>query len=184
MVLWVVLWVTWAAGWCARRAAVGRAQARLALSAGTLTRTPAPRTRTHRPRAERDELLQQGFSNWMRRDFSAFVRACEKYGRAALADIAREIESKTEEEVGSGFIVGWWLVLCCAARAGQQVAGWARWVAGAQARLAPPRMPASLAGSPPIPSTPAPHTAGARVRQGLLAALHRDQRPREGELGG
>lgn len=38
----------------------------------------------------------------MRRDFNAFVRACEKYGRQNLADIAREIESKTEEEVGAG----------------------------------------------------------------------------------
>lgn len=27
------------------------------------------------PAAERDTLLQQGFSNWMRRDFNAFVRA-------------------------------------------------------------------------------------------------------------
>lgn len=55
-----------------------------------------------RPAAEREQLLQQGFSNWMRRDFNAFVRACEKYGRHNLADIARDIESKTEEEVGSG----------------------------------------------------------------------------------
>ena len=36
----------------------------------------------------------------MRRDFNAFVRACEKYGRAALADIARDMENKSEEEVG------------------------------------------------------------------------------------
>lgn len=37
----------------------------------------------------------------MRRDFNAFVRACEKYGRHNLADVARDIESKTEEEVGA-----------------------------------------------------------------------------------
>lgn len=28
--------------------------------------------------AEKDKLLQEGFSNWNRRDFNAFVRACEK----------------------------------------------------------------------------------------------------------
>ena len=51
------------------------------------------------PLPERDALLGEGFSNWMRRDFNAFVRACEKYGRASLADIARDIETKSEEEV-------------------------------------------------------------------------------------
>lgn len=63
------------------------------------SRRPGPRT-PGPPGAEREQLLQQGFSNWMRRDFNAFVRACEKYGRHNLADIARDIESKTEEEVG------------------------------------------------------------------------------------
>ncbi|KAL4447228.1 hypothetical protein ABPG77_007261 [Micractinium sp. CCAP 211/92] len=57
--------------------------------------------------AEREQLLQQGFSNWMRRDFNAFVRACEKYGRHNLADIARDIESKTEEEVRAYAKVFW-----------------------------------------------------------------------------
>lgn len=28
--------------------------------------------------AEREELLKGGFSTWNRRDFNAFVRACEK----------------------------------------------------------------------------------------------------------
>lgn len=28
--------------------------------------------------AEKEELLGSGFSNWNRRDFSAFTRACEK----------------------------------------------------------------------------------------------------------
>lgn len=48
---------------------------------------------------ERDELLQQGFSNWNRRDFTSFVRACERYGRHAIPEIAKEIEGKTEDEV-------------------------------------------------------------------------------------
>ena len=64
--------------------------------------TPPHIHHSHPRHPERDELLTQGFSNWMRRDFNAFVRACEKYGRHALADVAREIESKTEEEVGGG----------------------------------------------------------------------------------
>ncbi|EFN58004.1 hypothetical protein CHLNCDRAFT_34395 [Chlorella variabilis] len=57
--------------------------------------------------AERDALLGEGFSNWMRRDFNAFVRACEKYGRASLADIARDIETKSEEEVRAYAKVFW-----------------------------------------------------------------------------
>lgn len=48
---------------------------------------------------EREELLQQGFSNWNRRDFTSFVRACERYGRNAIPEIAKEIEGKTEDEV-------------------------------------------------------------------------------------
>ncbi|PSC72801.1 chromatin-remodeling complex ATPase chain [Micractinium conductrix] len=56
---------------------------------------------------EREQLLREGFSNWMRRDFNAFVRACEKYGRHALADIARDIETKTEEEVRAYAKVFW-----------------------------------------------------------------------------
>ena len=55
--------------------------------------------------AERDLLLESGFSNWNRRDFNAFVRAAEKYGRAALKEIASEIDGKTEEDV--------WTDQCC-----------------------------------------------------------------------
>ncbi len=39
--------------------------------------------------AEKEKLLDTGFSNWNRRDFSAFVRACEKYGRGALDMVSR-----------------------------------------------------------------------------------------------
>lgn len=41
----------------------------------------------------------QGFSSWSRRDFNAFTRACEKYGRHDLKSIASEVEGKTVEEV-------------------------------------------------------------------------------------
>ncbi|CAL8460870.1 g401 [Coccomyxa elongata] len=50
---------------------------------------------------EKEQLLSEGFSNWNRRDFNAFVRACEKYGRNSLADITREVDGKTEEEVST-----------------------------------------------------------------------------------
>uniref|UniRef100_A0A914YR45 Uncharacterized protein n=1 Tax=Panagrolaimus superbus TaxID=310955 RepID=A0A914YR45_9BILA len=48
---------------------------------------------------ERDELLTQGFTEWTRRDFTAFVKASEKYGRTDLDAIATEVENKTKEEV-------------------------------------------------------------------------------------
>ncbi|KAH7616623.1 hypothetical protein Ndes2526B_g08720 [Nannochloris sp. 'desiccata'] len=58
-----------------------------------------PQPLTDAELAERDELLGQGLSNWSRRDFNAFVRACERHGRTALAEIAKEVEGKTEQEV-------------------------------------------------------------------------------------
>ncbi|KAL1197798.1 ISWI chromatin-remodeling complex ATPase CHR17 [Cardamine amara subsp. amara] len=48
---------------------------------------------------EKDQLLEEGFSTWGRRDFNAFIRACEKYGRNDIKSIASEMEGKTEEEV-------------------------------------------------------------------------------------
>jgi hypothetical protein len=43
--------------------------------------------------------VQSGFSNWNRRDFNAFVKAAEKYGRTALTDISAEVDGKSEEDV-------------------------------------------------------------------------------------
>lgn len=37
-----------------------------------------PQPLTEQEVEEREELLKSGFSNWNRRDFSAFTRACEK----------------------------------------------------------------------------------------------------------
>ncbi|RWS31994.1 SWI/SNF-related matrix-associated actin-dependent regulator of chromatin subfamily A member 5-like isoform X5 [Leptotrombidium deliense] len=48
---------------------------------------------------EKEELLQQGFTNWTRRDFNQFIKANEKYGRDDVDSIAREVEGKTAEEV-------------------------------------------------------------------------------------
>lgn len=31
--------------------------------------------------AEKEEMLQHGFDNWARRDYFAFIRGNEKYGR-------------------------------------------------------------------------------------------------------
>jgi SWI/SNF-related matrix-associated actin-dependent regulator of chromatin subfamily A member 5 len=45
-------------------------------------------------------LLETGFHAWTRRDFTAFTRACEKYGREGVPAIAAEVDGKTEEEVG------------------------------------------------------------------------------------
>lgn len=51
-------------------------------------------------------LSQEGFSSWNRRDFSAFVRACEKYGRDRLDQIAGDMDSKTQDEV-RGALLYW-----------------------------------------------------------------------------
>ena len=57
--------------------------------------------------AERDQLLQEGFSNWTKRDFQSFIRACAKYGRENLTDICKEIDGKSEEEIRSYSKVFW-----------------------------------------------------------------------------
>ena len=43
-----------------------------------------PQPLTEQEVEEREELLKSGFSNWNRRDFSAFTRACEKVRGAAV----------------------------------------------------------------------------------------------------
>ena len=58
-----------------------------------------PQPLTEEDIQEREQLLEQGFSNWNRRDFTSFIRACERYGRHAIPEITKEIEGKTEDEV-------------------------------------------------------------------------------------
>ncbi|KAK9868512.1 hypothetical protein WJX84_000615 [Apatococcus fuscideae] len=66
-----------------------------------------PQPLTEQEVEEREELLKSGFSNWNRRDFSAFVRACEKVGRSAVAEVAKEVDGKTLEEVEEYSKVFW-----------------------------------------------------------------------------
>eukprot|EP01135_Chromosphaera_perkinsii_P012248 Nk52_evm19s2622 gene=Nk52_evmTU19s2622 len=49
--------------------------------------------------ALKDKLSEQGFGNWNRRDFQAFCKGCERYGRDDLQRVAADMESKTFEEV-------------------------------------------------------------------------------------
>ncbi|KAG2300184.1 hypothetical protein Bca52824_036656 [Brassica carinata] len=48
---------------------------------------------------EKEQLLEEGFPTWSKRDFNAFIRSCEKYGRNDIRSIASEMEGKTDEEV-------------------------------------------------------------------------------------
>ncbi|XP_068661697.1 ISWI chromatin-remodeling complex ATPase CHR11-like isoform X2 [Aristolochia californica] len=54
---------------------------------------------TSEEQEEKEQLLEEGFSSWTRRDFNTFIRACEKYGRNDIKGISSEMEGKTEEEV-------------------------------------------------------------------------------------
>lgn len=56
---------------------------------------------------EKEQLLQQGFCNWTKRDFNQFIKANEKYGRDDLDAICRDVEGKTPEDVMSYARVFW-----------------------------------------------------------------------------
>uniref|UniRef100_A0A8C6KL88 SNF2 related chromatin remodeling ATPase 5 n=1 Tax=Nothobranchius furzeri TaxID=105023 RepID=A0A8C6KL88_NOTFU len=56
---------------------------------------------------EKENLLQQGFTIWSKRDFNQFIKANEKWGRDDIENIAREVEGKTPEEVMEYSAVFW-----------------------------------------------------------------------------
>ena len=60
-----------------------------------------------REQKEKETLLQKGFGNWNKRDFGLFIKACEKYGRDALEQIAGDIDAKTLPEVKEYSKVFW-----------------------------------------------------------------------------
>uniref|UniRef100_A0A7S1XF10 Uncharacterized protein n=1 Tax=Compsopogon caeruleus TaxID=31354 RepID=A0A7S1XF10_9RHOD len=59
-----------------------------------------PETLTEEESQEREELLKEGFDTWTRREFQAFLRGCERYGRSNIEGIVSEIgDSKSLDEV-------------------------------------------------------------------------------------
>lgn len=56
---------------------------------------------------KREELLDQGFSEWSKREFNLFIKGCENFGRLNFEEIAEEIESKTVDEVKTYAKVFW-----------------------------------------------------------------------------
>ena len=49
---------------------------------------------------EKERLMQDGFTNWTRRDLNNFVRGLEEFGRDDLRNVATFVDGKTEKEVG------------------------------------------------------------------------------------
>ncbi|KAJ3044925.1 hypothetical protein HDV00_000208 [Rhizophlyctis rosea] len=63
---------------------------------------------TDKEMAEKERLQTQGFDNWTKQDFKAFIKACEKCGRDAVEDIAQNMETgKTLDEVREYHKVFW-----------------------------------------------------------------------------
>jgi len=56
---------------------------------------------------EKEELLTEGFTNWSKRDFNQFIKACEKYGRDDNENICKDVEGETPEEVRAYAAVFW-----------------------------------------------------------------------------
>ena len=56
---------------------------------------------------KKQELETQGFNDWTKRDFQAFIRGCEKFGRSELEQIATECEGKEFEDVKEYSKVFW-----------------------------------------------------------------------------
>ncbi|KAI8848985.1 SNF2 family N-terminal domain-containing protein [Chytridium lagenaria] len=54
---------------------------------------------TEEDQALKDALMQKGFDSWSRKDFLAFIKANQEYGRDNIIEIAKEVEGKTPEEV-------------------------------------------------------------------------------------
>ncbi|KAM0454670.1 hypothetical protein ACHAPV_005579 [Trichoderma viride] len=62
---------------------------------------------TEEERAEKEELSNQGFGHWNRRDFQQFVNGSGKYGRNDFSGISNEIDSKTPAEIRAYAKVFW-----------------------------------------------------------------------------
>ena len=54
---------------------------------------------TEEEEAQREALKAEGFGTWSKRDFNAFVKGCELWGRHDLPSVTQEVEGKSEREV-------------------------------------------------------------------------------------
>ena len=48
--------------------------------------------------AQNEEMSEQGFADWNRRDFQQFVNGSARYGRKNYDGIAEEVEGKTRKK--------------------------------------------------------------------------------------
>ena len=67
----------------------------------------APPALTPEEQEEYNKLLAEGFTDWNRRDFQLFCKACELHGRKNLDAIALDMEGKTLTEVKAYAKVFW-----------------------------------------------------------------------------
>ncbi|CZR60344.1 probable ATPase component of chromatin remodeling complex (ISW1) [Phialocephala subalpina] len=62
---------------------------------------------TEEEKEEKQQLSQEGFADWNRRDFQQFINGSAKYGRKDYDAIADEVDSKTAEEIKAYAKVFW-----------------------------------------------------------------------------
>ncbi|KAL8782588.1 MAG: hypothetical protein Q9213_005266 [Squamulea squamosa] len=62
---------------------------------------------TEAERKEKEELSEQGFATWNRRDFQQFINGSAKHGRHNYAGIAEEVDGKNEKEIREYAKVFW-----------------------------------------------------------------------------
>ncbi|BEI80198.1 hypothetical protein CcaverHIS002_0107270 [Cutaneotrichosporon cavernicola] len=54
---------------------------------------------TEAEKEEKEELAGDGFADWQRRHFLAFIKGMERYGRDSFDKVAADMQDKTEDEV-------------------------------------------------------------------------------------
>lgn len=62
---------------------------------------------TENEEKEKEDLIAQGFGEWKKNEFYAFLRGCEKYGRNSFDEISAEVETKTPAEVKKYSAIFW-----------------------------------------------------------------------------
>lgn len=69
---------------------------------------------------KKQELLDEGFGDWNRRDFMSFIHGCTRYGAKEYKQIAKDLKNKSLEEVSKYGEVFW--------KRYEEVEGWERYL--------------------------------------------------------